>query len=710
MQKLVIKLQEQFDKMASTGNLYVSEVTGDTLWETYLSNFTEEYNPVFRDPESSVHNCNHCRNFIRRYGNIVAIGDDLKLMSIFDVEADSEYNPSMKAMSELLTSSNIADVFVETFEELKGLPYEACKSTNKDFKLGVAINHKEYSEAEAKVFKNTVTVGEVYTFHHMQVTIPAKYISKTGNSAASLKSVFRSNKEVFERGLEELPKDTLLLVIDLIKQGSLFNGDAYLDKVIDFLEYKQTYSKLANTDRSNWLWKIVSTVKVPKFKNELIGVFCSELAEGVELNKAWRAWNKRVDPANFMKATAPITEAQVKRDKKVVLELGYLESFERRLATLEDIKVEEIRHMNIGDGKTNSVSIFDNIVTPSTRHKKSQFEGVEEVSVDKFMKDILPNCTSVELFLENRMENNLVTLTTAKDLESKKMFKWDNHFSWTFKGNLAGKSLIKSAVKNRGGNTEGVLNIRMAFPETTSDYDLHLEEPTGNRINYRNVRVTQKSSGKLDLDAQGVDGHQSPENRVENIIYTDLNKMEDGKYTVSVNDYGSNKFPADCFIEVETDSEVVKMRLPARQRANTYDVCVIKLANGEFTITPSSKVVIDESEATERTIYGIKTQNFHKVNLVCNSPNHWGLNSVGFKHLFFMLEGCTLDETIRSFHSENLNTELTGARKTLERLGEVTRLEPESKSLSGVGFNTTVKDEVILRLKGSHQRVIKVKL
>ena len=57
---------------------------------------------------------------------------------------------------------------------------------------------------------------------------------------------------------------------------------------------------------------------------------------------------------------------------------------------------------------------FDNVKSKSTRHKKSQFENIEEISIDKFMKDVLPTCTSVEAFLENRMKGNFVTMTTSK--------------------------------------------------------------------------------------------------------------------------------------------------------------------------------------------------------------------------------------------------------------------------------------------------------
>ena len=50
---------------------------------------------------------------------------------------------------------------------------------------------------------------------------------------------------------------------------------------------------------------------------------CSELAEGMELNKACLNWNKRVDPANYMKATAPITKKQIAEAQKLVEENGY---------------------------------------------------------------------------------------------------------------------------------------------------------------------------------------------------------------------------------------------------------------------------------------------------------------------------------------------------------------------------------------------------
>lgn len=112
---------------------------------------------------------------------------------------------------------------------------------------------------------------------------------------------------------------------------------------------------------------------------------------------------------------------------------------------------------------------------------------------------------------------------------------------------------------------------------------------------------------------------------------------------------------------------------------------------------------------SSKSLWNLDTNEFHKVNLVSLSPNHWGDNSVGNKHYLFMLEGCKSDVPIRSFHNENLNADLVQHKKVMEVLGQTTMLQPSNKQLCGLGFNATVKDEVILKLSGSFKRTIKVK-
>lgn len=699
------KMQDRFAEMQATGKLFRVELTGNQVWDLYLSSFPGEYDPKFRDPNSSTHNCNHCKNFVRRYGNIVAIDNDYNIMSMFDVDVEGEYHESAIKLSNAIKSSKIKDVFFETFNELNSLPYESCSKNNATFKLGTAVNNKRYTKEEAEKY-GVVKADEIRTFNHMSLNLDKLFVDSSGSSIEAIMGNYRDSKNVFQRAMETISADTLNLVKDLINQGSLLDGKTHLFKIEQFLPFKIEYDNLASNKRDAWCWVKSYKLPIAKFRNELIGVLCTELAEGEELNKACQSWNKRVDPANYMKAIAPITKKQIEEARKFIEENGYVDSFDRRLATIDDIKVSEILHSNVGDGKIKNVSIFDNVKPTSTRHKRNEFDGVEEVHIDKFMKDILPSCSSIEAFVTNKQKGNFASLTTSNNENSKPIFKWDNNYSWTFNGNLAGKSQIKEAVKSKGGKVDGVLRFSITWNEDGRDildYDAHAKEPGqyGQHIyfgNYKGRLNSSRMTGNLDVDMI------SPRSLgVENIVWSDKSRMSDGVYKFWINNYsrGTSK---GIKAEIEFEGEIYTYDIPHVSVDQT--VAEVTLKNGEFTIKHVAKLSDESMTSTE--IYNLETNKFHKVNLVCLSPNHWNNNNVGNKHYFFMLDGCKTTEPIRAFHNENLLPELAQHRKVLEVLGATNTIEPTNKQLSGLGFNATVKDELVLRLSGSHKRVVKV--
>jgi hypothetical protein len=94
------------------GKLFRVKLSGDKIWELYLKNFKPEDNPVFRDPSSSEYNCNNCKNFIRRYGNVVGIVDN-KIVSMFSVDYDQvpdEYKASLISKKAALASMSPEDL------------------------------------------------------------------------------------------------------------------------------------------------------------------------------------------------------------------------------------------------------------------------------------------------------------------------------------------------------------------------------------------------------------------------------------------------------------------------------------------------------------------------------------------------------------------------------------------------------------------------
>ncbi len=221
------KIQEKFAEMSKTGKLFRVELTGQQIWDLYIGSFEKENNPVFRDPNSTSKNCNHCNNFIRRYGNIVAIDENYGIITMFDFDADNEFKNTAKVLSKMIKSSKIIEVFFETFNELNSLPYESCSKSSTIFQLGVANNPKRYTKEESEKF-GVVKPNEIRTFNHMHLFLSKQFVDTSNDSVESIMGNYRDAKNVFQRAMETISEDTFKLVKDLINQGSLLDGATHL--------------------------------------------------------------------------------------------------------------------------------------------------------------------------------------------------------------------------------------------------------------------------------------------------------------------------------------------------------------------------------------------------------------------------------------------------------------------------------------------------
>ena len=129
----------------------------------------------------------------------------------------------------------------------------------------------------------------------------------------------------------------------------------------------------------------------------------------------------------------------------------------------------------------------------------------------------------------------------------------------------------------------------------------------------------------------------------------------------------------------------------------------VTLKNGVFTI--EHKLT---SKQSQRTIWNLPTQTFHKVNVLMHSPNHWDGHGVGNKHFFFMLDQCVNEGHARGFYNEFLSEELNTHRKVFEVVGSKMKVEESPNQLSGLGFSSTQRNSVLCRVKGSFTRTLKI--
>lgn len=99
-------------KSMTSGVEYLFEVdlSGDELWETYLSSFPDGTNEIFR--ERREYDCSCCRQFIKSFGNVVAIKGGEKV-SVWDFQvSELKFQTVIDAMSEKVKSLAVKDVFM----------------------------------------------------------------------------------------------------------------------------------------------------------------------------------------------------------------------------------------------------------------------------------------------------------------------------------------------------------------------------------------------------------------------------------------------------------------------------------------------------------------------------------------------------------------------------------------------------------------------
>lgn len=680
-QSLIFKeLKDEFqknfeEKTKNINQLFVVDLDKDEFWETYLNAYPSGTNEIYRERKEM--DCSACRTFVKQFGNVVYIEDN-KIKSIWDFKSNN-------------------DVFQIVIDSLSKYIYNINKINDiylaEQNKVGTDYNFEEIK-------------GQQHKWEHFFLDLPDKFVNKNrSKSIATLQSKAKSKKEVFKRSLEEISYDAINEVIELSQSKTLYKGVEWIDALKLLIINKQEYDSIPDENKDNWLWfKSVEVSDVlARMKNHSIGTLLVDLTDNMNINEAVKKYEAIVAPENYKRPKAIYTQRMLNEAKENITNLGYIDSLPRRFAVVDDITANNVLFIDVDTVKEVSGDIFDEMQQDIPLNPK-QFDRCEEINIEDFIKDVLPTATSIEVFVENRHTSNLVSLIAPIN-DSPSLFKWDNPYSWSYIGNITDSS-IKQMVEQLGGNISGVLRGSLGWNDgkkhIRSDLDIHCREPNGNVIYYHNMR--SHTGGNLDVDIiDPLKGKMA----VENIAYPSKNNMLVGKYQFLVHCYSSNGGNEGFKAEIEADGETYQFEHNKELKSNE------KVPFANVTLNEDGKFTVEElikSYTSSNEIWNIKTNNFVPVKMIMFSPNCWDEKEIGNKHYFIMLKDCLNDETPNGFYNEFLKNDLITHKRFFEALGSKMKIEKSNEQLSGLGFSSTKRNDIIVKVKGHTERILKIKV
>lgn len=676
-------LQAHFNEMQKDADkLFEVLVDKDELWNTYLNSFPAGTNPIFR--ERTEHDCSCCRHFIKSIGAAIIIKDG-QAHTIWELKLnDPTYQTVANALDTFVKSHAVSDIYLSKFKQ-----------------IGTDHNFEEID-------------GKAHRWDHFFLELPDKFVNRTSSSNEEIKGQFRDTRNVFKRSLDEITMDAVDTVLELINSNTLYKGEEWKAALIEFKKYKKEYDKLTTaTDKALYTWEksIKAGMAIGRIRNHSIGTLLVNISEDMDLDLAVKKYEQIVAPANYKRPKAIFTKKMLEDAKKTITELGYMDSLQRRFATLNDISVNNVLFSNKSAARrmVGADDIFGQMENDVAVSPK-KFSKVEEISAQDFIDKVLPTAKEIEAFVENRHEKNFVSLIAPVNPNAKTMFKWNNGLSWAYSGNIT-DSDMKQNVKAAGGNVNGVLRFSIMWNEAqndNSDLDAHCVEPDGNEIYFSNCRKPQMSrmGGQLDIDITRPMEQMKGKPSVENITWADKFCMKSGTYRFFVRQFharGSKGFKA----EIEFDGEIHAFEYNYPVHGDVQVAEVTLDANGNFSI---KEKLAGNSSISSREIWGVNTNQFVPVSVISYSPNYFDeQDGIGHRHVFFFLKDCVNTEEPNGFYLEFLDNDLMKHKRVFEALGAKCHVQDTDNQLSGIGFSTTKRAELVVKVKGATERIMKIK-
>jgi hypothetical protein len=658
-EKVIEDFELQFKEFCSDlTKLYTVDCNRSEMWKLFIGSLTGLVN--MPHIVNNCWDCSCCRNGIYLMGRVVKIINN-KLYTIFDMmHGFPEYRKSFELVNKYVKSCNITSKFYPT-ERNFGQSHSLFYNSDND---------------------------ELITYYHFFSKI---YVRKTLkiDEVKKLQMKYDNNYVNWKNMLKEISIDSIKTVLNMIEDNMIYNGQKYVDILNKFLNYKLKYSS-----SNKYLFELETVSEVQdllSFKNTAMYQLLLNIANGDEILISLSIFHQRVVP-DYKYNSSAINKSVFNNVKDRVRKISIENTLKQKFASVKDISNSDILFIDKYYKEQHTNKVFNHLIPTRKPNNQIIFDSEGWADIYTFVKDILPQADTVELFIDKNKKEHLVSLVNLDETSD----LTGNNFVWTYANSL--EDSLRDQVIEAGGNVNGVLRCSLRWNEENNnqcDYDLHCVA-NGNEIYYGN-RIDNTTKGKLDVDMM------LPLDKpgIENITFSDLKLIKDGsKFVFYVENYNVREGDENGFYaEIEFDNKIYSFehRQAIGNRSKVI-IAEVDFKDGKFKIDPKISYF-------ENSVWSDNDNEFIKVNLITYSPNYWKISSkTGTRHTFFFVDKMK-NNTERDI-SDDYNS--LQHKEVFDVMGKYHVMKPSNRELQGFGFSATncLYGQVIVRINGSRIYVV----
>lgn len=646
----------------------IPAITGEMVWESYLEDIPDEHNPIFRTRR--YYDGSADKHFVRNAGHVFFIEPTtLEVTTIWSLEGDSYLHKVARGLHSSLMGA---------FDIDASLPLAHV------FRLPILGSAPNVDREDSSI-----------TWHHFHANL--RRIAKTYD-ADSIRGEANTTMQVLQRALDDGYYDALEIVQELITEGQLYRGGTYKKLVADWLACIERKRSLPPVKHRLMIAAMArGKANQYRFISSAIGTLVKQIAEGKEVEEAVASFEAMVAPQNYKRSSAVVTSAMFKRARAEIDALGIREALERTGATVVDI--EENAPILHQAHEAPALDVLDEIEEEVAQAIDArEVASAIQVPVTE-LESLISGASKVEVAVTSSMTSNRIAFTKPAIEGAPEILGHANEFGWTYI-NSATTDAIRERVAKAGGKVDAPLRISLAW-HNADDLDLHATSNDGHV--YYGDPEHRHAELDVDMNAGTVDNAEDP---VENIVYTsEAPLLEERGVEIQVDNYHKRdslnggwtfQIATENYGTVEVTGKTnVRTCLRARVRNGALEVGEDKRR------AKGSEIVVGES---------IPSGLWTPVKLIVNSPNHWGSDEFGLRHMVFLTEDYEIETPTRWLYTELLNPALRTHRKAFELLGSRLSIPADKMkdAARGYGFSVTSGQTVPVRITSHNGRRIVV--